>query len=91
MTRYVLRVPEMPDRVLFVRKWYNGSWTVGQLPINLRDRHYPNYDEKTARLFWCYALTPSDTAEEMQEKLDVYAKKCGLEVWEDENFNGESK
>ena len=87
MTRYVLRMPEMPDRVLFVRKWYNGDWTVGQLPINLRDRHYPNHDENTARLFWCYALTPSNTAEEMQAKLDAFAKKYGLERKTETNDN----
>ena len=83
MTKYLLQTPDMPDRVLYVRRWYNGDWTCRQLPVKPGLRLYPNHDYDSGRLYWCFALTPSDTAEEMQAKLDKFAKKLGLTVWEE--------
>ena len=74
MTKYILQTSELPDRVLYVRQWHNGLWHVCQLPVDPRRRHYPNYDYDSGRLFYCDTLAPSRTAEEMQAKLDKFAK-----------------
>ncbi|MCL2711118.1 MAG: hypothetical protein FWE95_09590 [Planctomycetaceae bacterium] len=87
MTRYILRKSEMPDRVLYVSKRIDSNewcWIVRQLPIAGKDRHYPNLDYDTGRYYqYPHSLDPCRTAEEMQEKLDEYAKKYRLPVYEE--------
>jgi len=82
MTKYLLQSPDMPDRVLFVRRWSNATWVVGYLPIDPRKRFYPNLDfESSRRFFDVDWLGPCFSAEKMQRKLDAYAKKYGLEIY----------
>jgi hypothetical protein len=74
----------MPDRVLFVRRWGTTLWFIGQLPINPRERFYPNLDFETSRRFWDDELCPCFSEKRMQRELDAFAKKYGLAVWEEE-------
>ena len=80
--KYLLQSPDMPDRVLYVRRWHNTAlWCVGYLPMDCRERYYPNLDFDTGRMYHC--LDPCRTAEEMQEKLDDYAKNHRLAVYQE--------
>jgi len=78
MTKYLWHSPGNTARILFVRRWRPDSrwWAVCYTPYS-----WVTKEESGGRRF--IELDLDRSAEAMQRKLDAYAKKFGLAVWEE--------
>ena len=79
MMKYILQTPGMADRVLFVRRQNaNSHWYIVSYQTI-----YPNMDFSIGRRYCARALDPCRSADEMQTRLDTFARLLRLKKFEE--------